>query len=316
MKGRGVLVSAWCVFIAISYLPNAVPLRAFDVVGVTVFWSMFTTTLIILCDATTNMIEGKSLLTEVTAGRGAFARFALTGAVSGLMLDGIGQWLGKLWIYPHWNDALYGWTFVLGFCAYWLAIVETYLVARSLLGARRRRRQARARRLSRAAGAVGAVLLVGSICFALAGYERAGGYVFSIAPGARSGRPAPHAPFLCVLAAFAGCWTILEWAHSRRGGVTFMSSVLAGDRLPLCAVLAASATTSLWMETVNARGHFWAYTNWPLQDVTVAGAPVLALALWPVQYILFVSLYGMVTGDDVWAGAAAVVNAPMLQGRR
>ncbi len=298
-KSRGVLFFAWVVFIAISYLPNAMPRRAFDVFSVTVFWAMFTTTLIILCDVTTNVIAGKSLLTEVTADCGAFGRFALMGAVSGLILDGIGQWLGKLWTYPYWNAALYGWTFLLGFCAYWLAIVETYFLARSLMGLRRRSRPVRAKRVSRAVGIMGAVLLLGGICSALAGYERAGGYVFSITPQGRFGRPAPHAPFPCVVAAFAGCWTILEWACSKRRIMTFISSLRGGDRLPLYAVLAASLITSLLMETVNARGHFWAYANWPFENVTVAGVPLLVILFWPVQYILFVSLYGVVTGDEV-----------------
>lgn len=79
-------------------------------------------------------LEGRSLLQEATHSARAWLSLLSIGAISGLLLDGIAQWLGKLWIYPYWNEAVYVGTFVIGFCAYWLATAESYLAVKAILG--------------------------------------------------------------------------------------------------------------------------------------------------------------------------------------
>jgi hypothetical protein len=118
-------------FIAVSYAPFFAPRRAANFFGLMVFWSFFCSTAIILCDQVLALAEGRSLLAVVTGGGPAFLRFVATGAACGLLLDGFAQWLGKLWIYPFWNIWIYASTFLLGFCAYWLLLAETYLAVKA-----------------------------------------------------------------------------------------------------------------------------------------------------------------------------------------
>ncbi len=171
---RGIqAAAAWAVFIALCYAPDLAPPRSITFASLMVFWSFFTLTLIILCDQITLSIEQRSLLGETTANGHAWRSLIVVGAVSGLLLDGIAQWLGKLWIYPYWNEAVYGATFVIGFCAYWLAVAETYLAVKTVL---RRLHPARppmpARRdsdaiLFRALAVVGAALVIGGVILLL-----------------------------------------------------------------------------------------------------------------------------------------------------
>lgn len=40
--------------------------------------------------------------------------------------------------------------------------------------------------------------------------------------------------------------------------------------------------------------------NWPLENVSVCGVPVLVLLLWPAQYVVFLSFWSLFTGAEVW----------------
>jgi hypothetical protein len=294
------LAVAWAIFVPLAYLPNFAPERSVNLAGLTVFWSFFTMTFIILCDQTTVALEHQSLLREVTSGGKPWLSLLTAGALSGLLLDGIAQWLGKLWIYPYWNEAVYGSTFVVGFCAYWLATAESYLAAKAIL-----KRWGRATSplttvrlyepaLFRALGLTGLVLTAAGVALLLREYRTTGGYVFEI----RTALPIEsHTSYFVT--AFTGIWFALEWIQFARGKWTLLRAVLHGYRLPLYALIAASAVCSLFWETVNASHHFWIYTNWPLPQWQLMSIPVMVLLTWPLQYVVFLSL-GFVVGRDFW----------------
>jgi hypothetical protein len=294
------LAVAWAIFVPLAYLPNFAPKRSVNLVALTIFWAFFTMTFIILCDQITVALDHRSLLQEATGSGRAWLSLLTVGALGGLLLDGIAQWLGKLWIYPYWNEAVYGSTFIVGFCAYWLATAESYLAVKAIL--KRCRRAAppaiTARlyepALFRALGLTGLVLIAAGVALLLREYRTMGGYVFEI----RTPLPVePHISYFVM--AFVGIWFALEWIQFARGNWTLLRAVLHGYRLPLYALIAASAVCSIFWETVNASHHFWIYTNWPFPQWQLMSIPVTVLLTWPLQYVVFLSL-GFIVGSDFW----------------
>lgn len=255
---------------------------------------------IILCDQVTLLLAHRSLLQEATGSGRAWCSFLCIGALSGLLLDGVAQWLGKLWIYPYWNEAFYGGAFVVGFCAYWLATAESYLAVKAILSRWWRLMplpvapQKNETTLFRVFGVLGMLLTVAGIGLLLGDYGSTGGYVFEIR------RPLlARTHFGYFLMTFAGVWLILEWVQWARGRISLLKTLLHGHWLPLCALLIASFLTSLFWETVNAAHHFWIYTNWPLPGWQLMTIPVTVLLTWPFQYVIFLSL-GFFLERDIW----------------
>lgn len=274
-------------FLAITYLPYAAPRRAFDLPAMMVYWTFWCSTAIILCDAACKYLGGPSLLTIITSSRRNFLRFVLTGTVSGLFLDGSAQWLGKLWIYPYWNPAVYWSSFIPGFCAYWLLLAETYLLAKCLLGrcfhGTEHRRPARQYPV---AGIMGCGIAVLGLVLALWNYRKAGGYRFELNVLSRA-----HAPFYTFFMMLAGVWLAIEFLCSTRSRAWLLESFRARDWLPPCSILAAGWLFGFLMETANAAQHFWQYTNWPLERISLCGIPMVVLLAWPLQYVVFLAIY-------------------------
>lgn len=267
-----------------------------DLPGLMIFWTVWCSTAIILCDAGCRRIEGYSLLGVVTASGTAVSVFVATGIGSGLFLDGTAQWLGKLWIYPYWTPGLYGACFVVGFCAYWLLLAETYFLARSMLRPLFPcRAVCAATRPKRFAGLLGFGLGTSGLVLAIRDYAGAGGYQFRLTA------PAPaHSSFPSFLALLAGAWLILEFITGRRRRLSLLQTVRQRNFLPLCAILTAGWIFGFLMETANAADHFWRYTNWPLPQAGICGVPVMVLLLWPAQYVIFLSLFCVLGGSPVW----------------
>ncbi len=285
-------------FVILAYAPFLAPAAAVTLPGLMIFWSFFCSTTIILCDEATQLLEGRSLIAEVTAGGREFVEFVASAAISGLLLDGVGQWIGKLWIYPYWTRALYASTFVLGFCAYWLLLAEIFLVGRSLLARAAGsfgRRVPRWGPLALRTGAFGGgLLMLSGLSLAAQGYRAAGGYRFEISLPSR-----PPVPFACFPLIFTGVWLILEFIHHRLGRDSLLGRLIRGDWLSLLSMAAVAWSFGLFMETVNTANHFWRYTNWPLGAHQVFGVPLLVLLLWPLQYVVFLSVYHAVSGRDL-----------------
>lgn len=294
------LAIAWAVFVALAYLPNWAPARSIDLVGLTIFWAFFSMTAIILCDQVALLLAHRSLLQEATGSGKAWRAFLCIGALSGLLLDGVAQWLGKLWIYPYWNEPFYAGAFIVGFCAYWIATAESYLVVKAILsrwwGIKSEPLITRNSETAwfRGFGACGLALTAVGIVLLLGDYGVTGGYVFEI----RKRLPV-QTHFSYFLMTFAGVWLVLEWVQRERGRTSLLQTLLHGQWLPLCALLIASAITSLFWETVNAAHHFWVYTNWPWPQWQIMTIPVTVLLTWPLQYVVFLSL-GFLLDHDVW----------------
>ena len=299
MRRRRDLAIAWAIFIPLAYLPNLAPKRSVNLASLTLFWSFFCLTLIILCDQITIALEYQSLLHRTTHSGRAWLSLLFTGALSGVFLDGFAQWLGKLWIYPYWSLPVYATTFVIGFSAYWLATAETYLAAKAVL-CRRQSLPLRAMKIRRyeplflrVLGIAGAALSLTGTVLLWNGYSQTG-YIFEIQ------KTFPiKTSFGYFVVAFIGIWFTLEWIQFARGRLSLLQAIVRGHRRPAYALLISSGLSGLFWETVNAGHHFWIYTNWPFPQWRVAGIPVVVLLSWPLQYIVFLSL-GFLVGYEMW----------------
>ena len=296
--------AATVLLLLFSYVPYLAPRRAIDLPFLMVFWTWWCTTVMILCDEARRRLEGMSLLDAIVASPAAFLRFLATGAACGLLLDGSAQWIGKLWIYPYWNPAVYGGTFVIGFCAYWLLLAETYFLAKALLRRLRPVSSAFSPKHHRATAPMisGSMLAGTGLLLAAADYRAAGGYRFAIT------RPTPvHVHFACFLLLFTGAWLLLEALQRRQGKPSLLDAMGRRDWVPPAALLSAGWIFGFLMETTNAGQHFWIYTNWPLPKASLCGVPAVVLLAWPLQYVVFLSTFNVFAGplagplvSEVW----------------
>lgn len=283
-------------FLVFSYLPYLAPARAIDLSALTIFWTVWCQTVIILCDALRREFEGASLLDAITADNRSFLSFIAAGTACGLVLDGSAQWLGKLWIYPYWSPYVYWSCFIVGFCAYWLLIAETYLMAKCALRPLFERHRMKPPDAGWAYAYLCAAAGAGCICWGIAAAMRryAGSYSFALTTPT-----AVHGEFRPFLTVIAGVLLLSEFALLKLRKTPLLRALVRGG-LPLCAVLAGGWITGLLMETANAAHHFWIYTNWPLQNVTLDRVPVVVLALWPLQYVTFLAVFGIFAPREIW----------------
>src|SRR5579885_1905092 len=97
------LIGCFVAFVAFSYAPYFLPSRAIDLPGITLFWAVWCSTAIILCEAGCRHLSGYCVLAAITSSRRNFFLFLWTGTASGIFLDRTAQWLTKLWVYPYWT---------------------------------------------------------------------------------------------------------------------------------------------------------------------------------------------------------------------
>jgi hypothetical protein len=218
-------------------------------------------------------------------------RLLLAGAVSGLVLEVIAQWLGRLWYYPYWTAWFYGLILLPGFAFYWLSIVESYLAAKAVLDA-----------LSRPlAGSVslrplGLLTLAVSVTLSILWYAHRGGFAFTITS------PAPGAPpFAYPVLAVAGVALLSR---------PLVTALVRGYWVPFAAIVLAAVVVSVAMELPNAMHRHWAYAHFP-GPAGPTGLPWAVFLAWPLQYLVFLTvpgLFGRKLSDLFWrptlAGAA------------
>ncbi len=248
---------------------------------------VFTLGVIVVGEGVCQRFGGASLWRFAVASPTRLLRVVLCASAAGLTLELIGQWLGKLWVYPYWTTWLYWLVVVPGFAFYWACIVESYLAVKSLLDLYWRPVVAqRARPVNRHyAGALGVVCLAIGAWLLARWYASDGGYVFAVV------RPVPSAPPLgYAFLVFVGVWLTAEWVLARRGAPSLLASLRQRYWVPPVAMLGASALLSLVMETQNLAHQYWRYADIAGLHATFAGVQVWVLVAWPLHYVLFLIL--------------------------
>lgn len=231
----------------------------------------------LLCDSLNFHLTGRSTLhgpKEKTAG------MILWGALFGLFLDFQMIAVTKVLHYLTVNTPLLtlglylGW----GFCL--PAIYESYRLASLLTrGFGKKTLPERWRRvLLSSSGPLGAILFALPL-FAFLYMEPSG---YFIIPG------------------FAGLWLLLEYGIYRKRAKGLLESLLEGFWSPLAALTLASMTLTLVWEGLNSLMGSWQYQNLFWLEPRLLGVPPVAFFGYFCWYVLFLSLYQLVSREEVW----------------
>ena len=250
------------------------PLVPVSVLGFTA--TLFTVGVIVASEGICDAAGGPSLWSLAARDAGTLLRLLACGAVAGLVLEVIAQWLGRLWHYPYWTPWFYALLLLPGFAFYWLSIAESYLAAKAVLDALARPRSPTA---SARLWPVGLVTLIAAIALSLDWYAHRGGFSFAITDASRT---AP--PFAYALLAVIGVALLSR---------PLVTAVVRGYWVPLAAILVASVVLSAAMEFPNAAHRYWAYAHFP-GPLGPGGLPLSVFLAWPLQYLVFLAVPGAI----------------------
>lgn len=262
--------------------------------------------IIFISDGVTQTIYKKSLLREILKNKRNTISFFAISMVGGIVLEGVAQWLGKLWIYPYFNPYFYFIFFIFGFGLYWLMIAESYLATKAVVDLLKKGKQIIRgtfrfeKGLYKILGIIGIVLIPMSMFLIFNGYLNQGGYIFDI-----STKVDYKVNFVNVIMMFLGAWFVLEYIEYRRKKTSLLKDIIHDYSSPLISILIASFLLAIIMELENIPHAYWVYTNWPMEQIRFLNLPITMFLAWPLHYIAFLSLFRAFTGkesDEIWKG--------------
>ncbi|MBI4226191.1 hypothetical protein HY612_03720 [Candidatus Roizmanbacteria bacterium] len=294
------------VLFLLSYLQFLLPNNLIFAEILTIFWFLFMLGIILISDGLTQSIKHKSLLYVVLMNKKNFFSFIIISAIGALLLDGVAQWLGKLWIYPYFNFYFYFVFFFFGFSFYWLMIAESYLAVKAIIDYLKKGKQIVQRtfrfeqRLYNILGVIGVILILLSLILIFNDYLNQGGYIFDI-----SKNTGYKVNFLIIIMIFVGIWFVFEYIEYKYKKTSLLKDIIHHYPTPLVSILVASFLLALVMEIENLYHGFWVYTNWPLEEIRFLNLPVIMLLAWPLHYVGFLSLFRAFTekeSDEIWRG--------------
>jgi hypothetical protein len=103
-----------------------------------------------------------------------------------------------------------------------------------------------------------------------------------------------------IIPTFAGLWLLLEYGIYKKGSKGLLDGLLEGFWSPLAALTLASLTLTLIWEGLNALMGSWQYQNLFWLEPRFLGVPPVAFFGYFCWYVLFLSLYQLVSGDEIW----------------
>ncbi|KKT35247.1 MAG: hypothetical protein UW24_C0012G0052 [Parcubacteria group bacterium GW2011_GWA2_44_12] len=294
------------IFFLLSYVQLLLPASLVSGKVLAIFWFLFMYGIILIGDGITQKIYNKSLLHEIRKSKKNMISFFVISVLGGIILEGVAQWLGKLWVYPYFNIYSYSIFFILGFGLYWLMIAESYLATKAIFDYLRRGKNIVRNYywfeppFYKFIGVLGAVLIFLSVFFMLRDYVPNGGYVFDIS------NPINYkVNFIYVITIFLGTWFVLESIEYFRKKTSLLKDIFHHYFNPLISILITSFVLAIIMETENIPHGFWIYTNWPFENIQLLNLPVTMFIAWPLHYVTFLSLFRAFTekeSDEIWRG--------------
>lgn len=266
--------------------------------------------IILLSESITLRFRGKSLFSEIIKSRQNLMTFIVITAIGGIILDGVGKFLGKLWIYPYWDYKFYSVFVFPAYAVYWLAIVESYLAVKAITDFLIRGRHIIYKSFKfekifyRLLGIAGFILLIASAIIIFQDYSSQTAAFFienEIADTSKSYVVSLN----IVLLIFLGCWFILEAIEYARKRSSLVKDLIHSYFTPLIAIIVGAFVTAFIMEQHNLPISFWQYTHYPFSEIKFMNLPVTVLLTWPLQYVMFLSLFRAFTDEEskeIWRG--------------
>ena len=86
------------IFFLLSYVQLLLPASLVSGKVLAIFWFLFMYGIILIGDGITQKIYNKSLLHEIRKSKKNMISFFVISVLGGIILEGVAQWLGKLWV--------------------------------------------------------------------------------------------------------------------------------------------------------------------------------------------------------------------------
>ncbi|MEK7219495.1 MAG: hypothetical protein AAB687_02375, partial [Patescibacteria group bacterium] len=271
------------IFFLTSYLQYILPSNLVGGKFLAFFWFLFMFGIVLISDGITEKFIEKSLLNEIIRNKKNLISFFLISIAGGIILEGVAQWLGKLWIYPYFDTYSYFVFFIFGFGFYWLMITESYLAIKAILDYVYRGKNIVRNYywfepfFYKFLGIAGFILVPLSAFFMLRDYTINGGYIFDI-----SNQVNHKMNFIYIIIIFLGIWFILESIEYLRKKTSLIKDIFHHYYNPLASILIASFILAIIMETENVFHGFWLYTNWPFENIQFLNLPIMMFIAWPL----------------------------------
>lgn len=272
---------------------------------ITLCWFLNWAGLIFICEYITFKLNHQSLLRIVHFSPANMHRFIVAAVGGGIIIEGVGQWLGKLWFYPYFTSWQYLMICIPGFYLYMLTIAEGYLAMKAIADRlinwhSSNNRPKRTRLTNSMIRNVGIIMIVVGLLAIGVDYVSQGGYIFNIfSPSAFK------VNFWMIVFLFVGIFLICESVEFKHREVSFITDIYRHYWNPIIAIFLSTFLIGLSMELLNIKLGFWVYVNWPLQNIHLLGLPIIMIAVaWPAQFVMFLSLFRAVTAKDskdVWS---------------
>ncbi len=93
-------------------------------------------------------------------------------------------------------------------------------------------------------------------------------------------------PFAFLLSTFF----IFEFISYRENKKTLTWDLMQRNIYPIIGILFASLIAIIFIEFINSPFQIWIFANWPLNEYRIFNIPMLALAVWPLQFLAFLSM--------------------------
>jgi hypothetical protein len=275
---------------------------------ITALWTCNWLSLILISEYTTLKLKSNSLFALLSRNKKNLLIFLLISTLGGLAVEGIGQWIGKLWFYPFFTLHQYQKATTLGFSLYMTTIAEVYIASKSIID-----RFIRPPKIARSSFIwekklypkfllLGILFVAASLALSYRQYEKAGGYFFDATKIVNF-----HISFFTIIMAPLGIWLICEYIENRRRQMSFLKDISREYWNPLLAIILSTLIVGFSMEIINLRYGYWVYVNWPLQQVRVFNLPVLMIGLaWPLHFVMFLSMFRAIAAErsiNVWSAS-------------
>ena len=274
-------------------------------------YSLFMLGCIKIFDFITLKIYKKSLISSLFKSKKNILSFVAISFVGGIILELIAKYSGKLWIYPSWGWTFYILTFVPGFAFYWLVICESYLASKSVIDYSRKGKKYVTKsfrwedKFFKVLGILGSIILILTLSFVYFDYSNNPSSIFIQKEDISQKTNSYILPFYFIIGFFFGLWFILEYFQYNKKKASLIKDILHNHFSPLLAIVLGSFILAVIMESQNLLYDMWIYINWPLEQITFIGLPVVMFLTWPLHYILFLSLWRAFTdeqSEEVWKG--------------
>jgi len=296
--------------IAFSFLSFLIPQEDFSTFNSLFLFNLFALGLIIISEIITLKYAKFSLFHKIVSSKRNLVSFIMVSAVCGLFLDLIANIFSKLWIYPYWDLQFYLLVFIPGFAIYWLVICESYLATKCLIDLFSKGKKyvtkpfKNEKKLFDTLGIFGIIFLILGVVITCIDYFNNRTTLFGVEDlTSVTNNYVP--PFYIVIILFFGIWFILEYIQHHEKKTSLIKDIIHNYKSPLLAILICCFVLGTVMELQNVPIQFWIYTNWPFQEITFLGFPLIVIFIWPLHCIPFLSLFRAVSDKasaDIWSG--------------